>query len=67
MTMLDLGHYAQLQKPYAARRLALERCIERENHPTKLACLEHALTRVTQHQKLFSALTVESNERRIAD
>ena len=35
MTMLDLGNYARLQKPYAARRLALERCIERETNATK--------------------------------
>ena len=63
MTMLDLGHYAQMQRPYAARRLALERCIERETDATKLACLELALTRVTSSQKLFSALTEDSNER----
>ena len=64
MTMFDLGNYARLQKPYAAKRLALERCIERETNPTKLACLEHALNRVTGYQKLFSALTEEPNERR---
>ena len=63
MTMLDLGHYAQMRWPYAARRLALERCIERETDATKLACLEHALTRVTGYQKLFNALTEESYER----
>ena len=63
MTMTDLGHYAQMQKPFAARRLALERCIERETNATKLACLERALTRVTSSQKLFSALTEDSNER----
>ena len=70
MTMFDLGNYARLQKPYAARRLALERCIERETNATKLACLEHALTRVTQHQKLLSALTEElmsENEIQIAE
>jgi S-adenosylmethionine:diacylglycerol 3-amino-3-carboxypropyl transferase len=59
MGLLDLGRYAEWQKPYAARRIALERCIERETDLTRLASLRHALERVLGHKRVFNALLTE--------
>jgi len=60
--LLALGHKAIWDRPYHARKVALERCIEHQNDPTRKAALEHALARVATAEKLYTALMENENQ-----
>ncbi|MGE5162865.1 MAG: hypothetical protein ACM3IH_02430 [Sphingobacteriales bacterium] len=60
MTQVDLfgigAHVAKWRNPFYARRIAVERRIERTTDPNQLAKLQHALKRIRSQEEITKAL-----------